>query len=372
MKISSAGAYLVQKLDSKKDSSDKPDEQELFVCGLIRDIRVHTQDTQSSVVNIQSTMSPTDGEARLKRLAQGLARNRASFERNKKNVTDLLTQLKTIFVAHHALYNYFGDEISHVANLWDRTIENWPAETDAENQAAGKLAEIEKWLREVIWHCGFVTIPPRINEHLKGLRAGQALNFHKNFIDELPDKEDRDKILKYLKDHPLYIEGVTDAENGIIYRAARDPRIRRRSFFTILTMILSGLILVCLTSYIGDWFNLTGWPVRSNQLQSFVLAYLFVLLGSLLHVVIAAFKQARSGTEQPFTALEDFSLWVHVKEVPIMGGILTIWIGLFGMVFLGKLPEWQTALFVGYGIDSIVDVMLRRFEAKAPKGLVDL
>jgi len=351
----------------KSPSPDEPSGQEFYARGLVRDIRVHSQDAQHSVAHIKSALSLLDRGAHLdEELTDVLKRSHATFERNKAHICDLLTRIEAVFNERRDLYNDFGDEVCQVADLWERVIQNWPAKQDKVDTLARRLAEIKNWLREIIWHCGFVTIPPRVNEHLNGLRPGQALDFHKTFIDELPDKKDRDEILKYLKDHPLYIEGITDAEHGVIYRADHNPRVRMGSVLRIVMLILAGFPLVWIACHSGDWLSLTGWPVRPVQFRSFLVAYVFVLLGSFLHVVIAAFKQARSGTDQPFTALEDFVLWIHVKEFPIMGGIVSVWFGLFGMVFLGKLPEWQTALFVGYGIDSVVDVLLKRFEAAVP------
>jgi len=381
MKIGSAMSYYLApktelKGEGSKDalslSGDPTGAQPLCAFGLLRDVRVHSQDTLRSVADIKTALAIPAQDAPTKPLTEALAKNRTAFDRNQKKVGDLLARVKVLFEDRSELYSDYGDEVSQIADLWDRINQNWPAETDTAAALAGKLAEIENWLREVIWHCGFITIPPRVNEHLNGLRPGQALDFHKNFLDELPDKKDRDEILKYLQGHPLYIEGITDVEHGFIYRADHNPRVRLESIFWIAALVVAGVPLVWVASHAGDWLSLAGWPVRPEQFQSFLVAYIFVLLGSLLHVVIAAFKQARSGSEQPFTALDDFVLWIHVKELPIMGGILTVWFGLFGLVFMGKLPEWQTALFVGYGIDSVVDVLLQRFEAAAPKRVADL
>jgi hypothetical protein len=312
------------------DKTEGKDEQDLYALGVIRDIRVHSQDAQRSLTEIKSALANRDGEARAKHVKEVLAKRQETFERNKKNVQDLHARMRTLFDVRHDLYNDYGDEVSQVADLWERVVQEWPTEQQTLDEVTRKIPEIENCLQEIIWHCGFVTIPPRVNEHLVGIRVGQAMDFHKNFTDELPEKKDRDEILKYLKDHPLDIEGVTDVQDGVIYRAAHNPRARLASFGRIAGLLLLGVPLVWIACHAGDWLDLSGWPVRGDQLHSFFIAYIFVLLGGFLHVLIAAFKQARSGKEHAFTALEDFVLWVHVKELPIMGGILS----LSGSVFL--------------------------------------
>lgn len=363
----------VKRAFSRASGADQnADSQEFLAFGLLRDIRVHSQDLERSTGEIKATFSLSDSESRKKQLAEAIRNNQPAFDRNKTNVLDLLTRIRALFGERPDIYNRYGDEVSQVADLWERVLQNWPGEQETTDVVTNKLKAIELWLHEIGWHCGYVTIPTRVNEHLGGMRPGQTLDFNRTFSDELPQKKDRDEILKYLKDHPLDIEGITDAEQGMIYRVAHSSLARILSCICIIAFMAFGLVLVWINCSIDSWLPSSNWPVKASQLSSFLAAYIFVLLGSFLHVVIASFKQARSGGNQPFTALEDFVLWIHVKELAIMGGIFSVWFVLFGMAFFGKLPDIKTAFFVGYGIDSMVDVVLKRFDATVPKRAVEV
>lgn len=347
--------------------SRSPFGQELRAFGLMRDIRVHAQDTQRSLAEIKTALAVADPAERKKQLEVVLKRNEAAFNRHKQKFADLLKQTDDLFGQCSRLYSDYGDEASMVATLWERVADQWPSQTTPEPQLSQVLPDIEQALRAMVWHCGFVTIPPRVNEHLVNMRPGEALNFGREFIDELPEKVDRDEMLKFLRDHQALVEGIVDVEQGVIFRASRNAKIRARSFWRIAILLVLGVLVVGIICHAGDWLNLSAWPVKPDQFRALFVAYLFVLFGGLAHLGIAAYKQTRSGKEQPFTAVDDFVLWIHVKEWPIISGILLLWFGLFGMTLLGKLPDWQAAFFVGYSIDSVADVVLKRFEAAVPK-----
>ena len=62
--------------------------------------------------------------------------------------------------------------------------------------------------------------------------------------------------------------------------------------------------------------------------------------------------------------MTDWLLWVHVKETPIVYGIVSLWVGLVGMTALGQ-GGVSGAFFIGYSLDSFVDLFLSRFETGA-------
>ena len=71
------------------------------------------------------------------------------------------------------------------------------------------------------------------------------------------------------------------------------------------------------------------------------------------------------GGEDDLMALDDFLLWIHVREVAIAWTVFSVWIGAIGLSFVSPQATPEAALIVGYSLDSFIDVVLLRFEAKA-------
>src|SRR5882762_8539337 len=88
----------LERIFVRRKSADKNlNVQELNAYGLMRDIRVHGQDMQRSVADIKSSLALLDGDTAKKQLSEALARNQPAFDRNKKNIYDLLGQIRVLF-----------------------------------------------------------------------------------------------------------------------------------------------------------------------------------------------------------------------------------------------------------------------------------
>jgi hypothetical protein len=228
-------------------------------------------------------------------------------------------------------------------------------------EAIVAVAEAEAHFDELIYHCCLVTIPPRVNQHLETLRVGQRLDFHDAFRDEVAKDADRARLLKYLSVHPAAVSGLVDADAGVIYYVSPDGGRRLRSFAMIGAALLGGAGIAIVLARLGSWLSLVEWPVPPQRTGELLVAYLFLVIGAAAHIGVDVLKQSRSGTGTAPSALDDGLLWVHVKEVPIVAGIASLWVGLLGLAVLQPSVGWQTAFFVGYSIDSFVDLFLQRF-----------
>jgi hypothetical protein len=62
-------------------------------------------------------------------------------------------------------------------------------------------------------------------------------------------------------------------------------------------------------------------------------------------------------------------LWVHVKQVSILAGILTLWAGYIILIVIQQIADAGAAFFVGYSIDSFMDLFLVRFTGIASQNL---
>jgi len=261
-----------------------------------------------------------------------------------------------------------GDAITTMENVWERVDPRWPkfpenVDSD-ENAILAQIAEVDAILCEVIRAAEILTLPDRINERLRELRVGQTINFHVEFSDELQEPAARVIALNYLHDHPLIVLGVVDVENGLIYRASSNIWQRRLSpLYIALPTIVGGWLIYL--SYTFLPLLKGNVPHNSNDVLPYVMAYIAVIAGGFAHTAVDAVKQYRSNKGQTFTALGDLLMWIHVKQAPIFAGILLLWMGFVGLIVSQQGPDWGAAFFVGYSIDSFVDLFLQRFTSVA-------
>lgn len=345
--------------------------------GALRDIRAEVQNLRKSLDDVLWREQMDDTVVRTQEVLATVRENQAIYDYNAKQIGARLGQLRELIETFPLLYDRYGDEITHIENQWERAVHEWPQLTPVtegsseESASADKTAQADDILRRarrviehldiLIYHAGLLTIPGRLNQHLEQLRIGQRLDFHATFEDEVFKKEDRDKILKYLAARPTAISnGVIDAVNGLVFHASPSHARRRLSYVLIALTLVIGAALVYVISELGNWFDLDGWPVNPNSTTDLMVGYAFVIVGGFVHIGVDAIKQARSGSTT-MLALEDWFLWIHINELGVIIGIVSLWIGFLGLLFLNGSVSWQTAFFVGYSIDSFVDMFLERF-----------
>ncbi len=331
--------------------------------GLIRDVRVEAQNIAKSIADIKKACELTDKKVRDQELKASLEHNLKIFNYNKSQVQNRITELRNLAEANSQIYDLHGDEIVILENLWERIVLNLPSSSTSDAATVlSVMPKLEADLRELIFQAGYATIPPRLNQHLKQLRPGRTLDFHGTFEDELPNREDRVKILQMLYQHPLAVEeGIIDVENGVVYRASKNPSRRLASFGLIVATFLAGIGIIFALANLGSSLNLENWPVNANRFTELLVGYLFITIGGAVHIGIDVLKQARANKSQSFLAIEDMVLWIHVKELSIIAGVASLIVGIVGLALLTQKIDWATAFFVGYSIDSFVDLFLQRF-----------
>jgi len=286
-----------------------------------------------------------------------------AYQQHQVNVKELFAVIKKLMEDNPVLLDRNGDAITQMGNVWERIDPQWPRfaenETPDENAALARIAIVDALLCEVIKTAEILTLPERINERLRELRVGQTINFNTEFSEELPEPAARVLALHYLHDHPLMVLGVVDVENGLIYRASSNIWQRRLSpVYIALPAILGGFVVYL--SYTFLPLLKGNVPHNYNEVLPFVTAYISIIAGGFAHTAVDTVKQYRTSSGQTFTALGDLLMWIHVKQAPIMGGIILLWIGFVGLILLQG-PDWGAGFFIGYSIDSFVDLFLQRF-----------
>lgn len=75
--------------------------------------------------------------------------------------------------------------------------------------------------RQLVFWTGSYTIPHRLKDWLKESRTGYVIPFNAVFEDEMPDAEDRQKILNVLAYSPRELQaegGIINPADGLVYR----------------------------------------------------------------------------------------------------------------------------------------------------------
>jgi hypothetical protein len=336
------------------------------VFGQLEVVRAEAQDWIRSIVAIEGSDSMAEPAARLAETTEAFQREIRVVNDNVGHIGRIVDYLQNVLANDPAVASQMGDAVTHVTNAFTRALFEWSSlldEAKAGRTLSPGLKRIKKDLSDAVWQCGFLTIPNRVNQHLRVLRIGQGLDFHAVFADELPEKGDRDKLLKYIYDHPASVSGVIDVSGGKIFRASRNRWRRLASLaFIALTVAVDYVILWLLATRVTE----LAVPAAglAEQRWSILWKLLTALLaGSFTHIAIGALKQARNRQgEAGFIAVDDFVVWAHVREVQLVLGVLAFLIGVIGLLLVFKRTDIVTAFFVGYSFDSFLDLFLQRFD----------
>ena len=198
-------------------SQNARDDDQKYFLGLVRDIRAEAQNLQESLSIIKKKSELTDKQVRALELRASLEESNKIFDYNRNQINERFTSIRSLLDRNSQLYDWAGDEITQLENYWERACLGWTAlqvkDTPFdEDKVLNEINRIDKFLDRLIFHSGLLTIPSRVNLHMRHLRIGQPLDFHDAFKDEMPAREDRVKILRYLKSHPDSVtEGIVNA-----------------------------------------------------------------------------------------------------------------------------------------------------------------
>lgn len=359
-----------------------------LMLGLLRDLRAEVQNLLQALQEVQAKADMTNSATRAREILTTIRANQAIYDYNAAQIEHRLRELRDLVRGEAVLYDRYGDELTHIENFWERATYEWPHFTTVQRVAGddalsedglptGEAAlnaadavlrsakQVEEYFHSLIYHTGVLTIPDRLNQHLEQLRIGQALDFNATFADEVPREEDRVKILEYLSRRPMAISnGIIDLAHGLVYHAAPSAARRRRSYIYMLLVIIGGGLLAYVVAQLGNYLD--DWPIPTGQTADLLIAYVAIMVGGIVHLGIDAIKQARGQeSRSTFLAIDDWFTWIHINETGIVVGLLSLWIGYFGLLFINGDINWEVAFFVGYSIDSFVDTFLQRFNNAA-------
>lgn len=244
---------------------------------------------------------------------------------------------------------------------WQDISNHWVLDVGKPELAMETLRVVRDKLDGVIYTCLANILAPDINDRLLNLEIGQPLDLEFVYGGDFPrDPKMRKRLILELAQERGAIEsGWFDAESGLTYRIAATPKERRKAIWHLSGLLLLGGLLAAGACLAGLW--IPAWPIRPYQFST-VTNYVFLFLGVGAQTVIQALKQNRARAGASFTALDDWPLWLHVHEKQVLYSVLWADVGFVLLTAMVPDMDWKGAFVAGYGIDSITDLFLSRFE----------
>lgn len=348
-------------------SPQRADDRSLLI-GELQRIRALAETLTEDFQPVRTAASLADAIARGAELPRTLQRFAARVGAIAETMAPQLDQADALALTPGNA-GWIDFELVRIRQAWIETVGVLQSIDSGAPQADGVLAALtqaEQYLHdEVIYYSALITIPVRLADHLQSVRVGGSVNFDDLFRDELPDPKQRLQILTYIANHPMIIPGVVDIPTGQILRASSRPWRRRESWIGLLGLaFIGGTAYVVAIANVAKLSGISNWPIASGRFQELLIAYAFLIAGTVAHWVVGALKLDRTQQTTPL-ALDDTLLWIHVHERSLGLGVIAVWITLLALAVAVSPLGWETAFFAGYSIDSIIDLALARFTSVA-------
>lgn len=258
------------------------------------------------------------------------------------------------------------DTVRHVQNAWEQmrtcSILREP-EVALDPQLQMQLLNLlDTQARRIIYWTSYRTIPRRLEEWLQQTQPGYAIPFHAVFEDELPDQEDRQRIINYLACTPEALRavgGLVDPEAGLVYRY--DPSAQRRAW-SVAKLVLA---FAALTGVVVIAGSLLSPPPQPNwNTRNLLLGWVAVVVGAVTHAAVAMAKRLRTASAIPAVLpVGRLMILLNAKEgLILLRGAMAL-VGFLALAYTAAIPDpahfggfLLNALLVGYSLDSVIDL----------------
>ncbi len=339
----------------------KRTENERRINALIREIRATAQYLDKFYEETIELAMKRDSAGRVRFMEERLG---AGMEgRIKKPVSRSLEEADDIFLTGFEDREWCSDDLQILKLKWSRVIDLWPDVGLSFDQQRLMIEESRVYLDEIVFHCASLTLSQRVNDTLKNLRVGQPLDWDFRFGNELPrTKEFQDRLLQEIAQEGGVLDaGVVDVEQRMIYRVAETRQEQRNSVIKMVALVvISGIVV----PYVLFWIIGRPYPFLREVVPLYA-TFAMLFLGVGAHIAIDAIKAARAQTRPNFQVINDWILWLHMRETSILWSLAWVLLGYIVLTFAMPGMSWRTAFFVGYSLDSVLGIFLKRFETTA-------
>lgn len=297
-----------------------------------------------------------------------------SLKMNDACIRDAVAEIdrRTQDVQADTAIQYFDDRrdaIPHVQDIWGQMrrcplLVDPAQDVDAHTQQQF-LSTLDTQCQQIMYHLGRLTIPDQLNEWLANARPGYYLPFHTVFSGDVPNQDDRVRILSYLAWSPHTIRGgLVDAGSGLIYRYASSRWRRALS----LVFLLAAVAMATAAIPVACHLPVTNWPLQAADQLTLLMGWGALLAGVVMHVAISTAKrmQTQSGFP-PVLALSDAFRLINAKTGQILLKLVLAVFALFSFTFAAGVAHVSALNFflAGYALDSVTELFGATIEQRA-------
>jgi hypothetical protein len=262
-----------------------------------------------------------------------------------------------------------------IRNAWDQ-IRTSKLMRDPETEFPAQeqmqlLSSLEAQCRQVVFWSAYKTIPFRLRDWLSASQPGYAVPFHAVFEDEIPDEEDRQKILNHLAWSPALLKdpgGLVDPQSGLVYRYdSESGTLRQLSAFAWLLLGIGVGALAIYVVALEEPLNMMG-----HVLPHLYTGWAALLIGMLVSVGIGTARRVKAqGSTQTVMPISRALIMLNARIGFIMFRLFIALIGFFALLYAVGFTEdtMNTFLFncflVGYSLDTVVDMLGNSLDQRA-------
>jgi hypothetical protein len=331
-------------------ASAKKHESDRKALDLLRTLRTEVQDVRASVRSLGTGHAPKDAFAKF-------------YARSKGHIDQIVDEVDRL----EQKKGHPDDLWRHVKHLWEQIADNAEA-LIASVGGGGELESvlpcvdlIEAESRELVYWIGWRTIPERINDWLEKTPPGGYLSFHEIFEDELPDRKDRETLLRFLSYAPSRVRGgFVDTETGLIFRyhQQRSKRIGSAAIVAGVLVAVTAAVIAFQLVFARD--RLIAW-------------WAALAAGSLFGAAVEQLKRARllgTGALAGGFILGRVTYWLDAHVTAMVFKVIAMAVGFVGAVLvlgdsLERGTDVLTMFLVGYGLDSFVGIFTSTLDQRA-------
>jgi hypothetical protein len=183
---------------------------------LLHETRVDLQDFQAAMAAVAARAS---GPAEVE-LAGAVAELFRVFAELRRKIDRRLLVIEELWFAFPELHKWAADQLERFRNVLDQIVilaERLPLRGA---EVAWSAADIDLLVDECGYRLALLTTPDRLNDQLRAVWPGQALDLEKVLRDELPKEQLRRRIFEALEGRPFELEGEIDPLSGTLYRSS--------------------------------------------------------------------------------------------------------------------------------------------------------
>jgi hypothetical protein len=244
----------------------------------------------------------------------------------KQTATDLAKDLAKLKLAAKT-----NDNIQRVVDILEQMGTSpllvAPEKELSADEQGKQLALMAEYIRKFEFWVGICTIPEQVNKWLAQQRPGYYLPFHEVFGDEIPNANDRQKMLNFLTWSPNLIEGgVVDLGSGLIYRHDDTPEKQKATYQLLAKGIGIALLVVLVISLLHTPLMYpTGMPIGQpwwTMLSKSIITWLAVIVGMVVHIAVDVAKGRENSKLPTIFAIGDAALILNARSGELLWKLL--------------------------------------------------